>query len=210
MGRGFRRVWTEVATPVKNETGTRAQQPVRLELWPYAAQTPLLEAALAVYARVWPERDREMAREGFTRYAGYDAFHGLVALVNGEPVGVGYGARSYPGIPWHDLVAPVLGAEHPALQDAWRLVELAVVAEWQGHGIGGRLHDELLAAQRCRRALVSTGVSNLRARRMYERRGWEYVLEELRPVGEPGVYVVMARDGRGEARDERGERRVVG
>ena len=147
----------------------------RLRLCPYTAASPLLDAALDVYRRVWPDRDSLVARETFTRYGGYRDFHGLVALLDGEPVGVGYGARSYPGIPWHDRVAPVLGAGHPALQDAWRLVELAVVEAYRGIGIGGRLHDRLLAAQPCPRALLSTGVSNTRARRMYERRGWDYV-----------------------------------
>jgi ribosomal protein S18 acetylase RimI-like enzyme len=63
---------------------------------------------------------------------------------------------------------PRLGSDHPALQDAWRLVELAVAEPHRGLGIGGRLHDALLAAQPCPRALLSTGVANQRARAIYE------------------------------------------
>jgi ribosomal protein S18 acetylase RimI-like enzyme len=170
-----------------------------IRLVSYARGSPLLADALAVYARVWPERDRAESEEGFTRYAGYAEFRGLVAFAGDEPVGVGYGARSVPGIPWHDLVAPVLGFDHPALQDAWRLVELAVVSECRGAGIGGRLHDALLASQPCGRALLSTAVSNWMARRMYERRGWEYVVTDFQVPGDfrvPGQserYVIMGR-----------------
>jgi ribosomal protein S18 acetylase RimI-like enzyme len=164
-----------------------------IRLVQYTQQDPLLETALAVYAQVWPERDREYAREGFTRYAGYHDFHGLVAFLDDAPVGVAYGARSQPGVPWHDIVSDMFGADHPALQDAWRLVELAVVEDARGLGIGGQLHDALLARHGCAQALLSTAVSNTRARGMYERRGWHYVVESFQPEGEPHAYVMMGR-----------------
>ena len=165
-----------------------------IRLLPYTQQSPLLNEALRIYAHVWPDRDPDAAREGFTRYAGYADFHGFVALNGDEPAGVGYGARSVPGIPWHDLVAPRLGVEHPALQDAFRIVELAVVEAHQGHGIGGQLHDALLAAQPCPRALISTNVTNQRARAMYERRGWRYLHESFAVPDDPNRYVIMARE----------------
>lgn len=165
-----------------------------VELHPYSARSPLLDAALAVYASVWPARDPADAREGFTRYAGYRDFVGFVAVLDGEAIGVGYGARSYPGVPWHDVVAPLLGTDHPALRDAWRLVELAVVTEHRRAGIGALLHDALLAAQPCPRALLSTSVTNYPARTLYERRGWYYVLRELNVEMQSGTYVVMAKE----------------
>jgi ribosomal protein S18 acetylase RimI-like enzyme len=167
---------------------------VTVKLITYTRDSPLLDEALRVYARVWPRRDPAVAREGFTRYAGYRDFHGFVAVQDDVPVGVGYGARSYPGVPWHDLVAPVLEESHPALRDAWRLVELAVIEEHRRQGIGGRLHDALLAAQPCPRALLSTSVANQRARAMYERRGWQYVHRDLAVEGEPLPYVIMSKE----------------
>ena len=160
----------------------------------YTQQSPLLEDALRIYARVWPDRDPDVARETFTRYAGYPDFRGFVALVGDEPAGVGYGARSSPGVPWHDLVAPRLGADHPALQDAFRIVELAVIVEHQGKGIGGQLHDMLLATQPCPRALISTGVDNQRARTLYEGRGWRYLDTAFVVPGETQQYVIMAKE----------------
>jgi GNAT superfamily N-acetyltransferase len=159
----------------------------------YDRESPLLERALEVYARVWPDRDREEAREGFPRYAGYAGFHGLVAFDGDEPVGTGYGANSVPGIWWHDQTAAIIGGDHPALQDAWRLVELAVVAEYRGQGGGGRIHDTLIAAQPCPHLLLCTGVWNTAARQMYLARGWQVVADDLTYPGQPHPYVVMAR-----------------
>jgi GNAT superfamily N-acetyltransferase len=165
-----------------------------IRLRPYDRDSPLLEEALAVYARVWPDRNRDEARENFTRYAGYADFHGLVAFVGEEAVGVGYGTRSIPGIWWHDQVTPQLGLDHPALQDAWRLVELAVVETHRRLGIGGQLHDALLAAQSCSRVLLCTGVANERARTMYERRGWHYVAPSFEFPGESHPYAIMGKE----------------
>jgi GNAT superfamily N-acetyltransferase len=165
-----------------------------IRLVPFTRESAALEDALRVYARVWPERDRDEARENFVRYAGYEGFRGLVAFVGEGAVGVGYGARSVPGIWWHDQVTPRLGAGHPALQDAWRLVELAVVEGRRGLGIGGRIHDALLAAQPCPRALLSTGVANVRARAMYERRGWYYVDPAFDFPGQPHPYAIMGKE----------------
>lgn len=167
--------------------------PDGVRLVPYTQSGPELELALEVYARVWPERDRAEAREGFTRYAGYDGFRGLIVLLGDEAVGVGYGARTQPGIPWHDWTVPILGADHPALQDAWRLVELAVVPERQGLGIGGALHDALVAAQSCPHLLVVTAMSNTRARGMYARRGWQDVALDVEYAEQPQRYAIMGR-----------------
>jgi ribosomal protein S18 acetylase RimI-like enzyme len=165
-----------------------------IRLLPYDRDSSLLEEALRVYARVWPERDRAEARENFTRYAGYDGFRGLVAFAGEEAVGVGYGARSIPGIWWHDQVTPQLGPDHPALHDAWRLVELAVVETHRRLGIGGQLHDALLAAQPCPRALLSTAVTNERARTLYERRDWYYVHPAFAFPGQPHPYAIMGKE----------------
>ena len=73
-------------------------------------------------------------------------------------------------------------------------VELAVAEEQQGQGIGGRLHDHLLASQPCPRALISTNVTNQRARRIYERRGWYYLHESFDVPGDPHRYVIMAKE----------------
>jgi GNAT superfamily N-acetyltransferase len=165
-----------------------------ITLHAYTRDSPLLEAALEIYARVWPERDREVTKANFMGYTGFEEFHGFVARAGGEYTGVAFGARSRPGRWWHDQVTPVLGVDHPALQDAWRLMELAVIESHQGQGIGGLLHDALLEKQPCPRVLLSTGVGNERARRMYERRGWYYVHASVDFPGESYPYAIMGKE----------------
>jgi ribosomal protein S18 acetylase RimI-like enzyme len=160
----------------------------------YTRDSPLLEDALNVYTRVWPERDPDEARENFVRYAGYGGFRGLVAFAGDVAAGVGYGANSEPGVWWHDQVGPVLGDDHPALHDSWRLVELAVIKEYRRHGVGGQLHDALIASQPCPRVLLCTAVANDRARAIYERRGWYYVHPYFDFPGEPHPYVIMGKE----------------
>ncbi len=168
----------------------------KIRLAPYTADSPRLEDALRVYARVWPDRDAAETREGFTRYATYTDFVGLVAYRDDEAVGIGYGARSQAGVPWHDLMAPLLGNDHPALQETWRLVELAVDPDYQGYGIGGQLHDALIRAQPCPRVVLSTSATNQRARSMYERRGWTYIESSLHIPGHSEPYAIMGKETR--------------
>lgn len=87
-----------------------------------------------------------------------------------------------------------MGVSHPALQDAWVLVELAVLDMHRGKGIGAALHHALLTDQPCPRALLSTEVKNTSARRFYERFGWRCIHSgfKFREEGEP--FIVMARE----------------
>ncbi|HUG13836.1 MAG TPA: hypothetical protein VMM78_02365 [Thermomicrobiales bacterium] len=59
------------------------------------------------------------------------------------------------------------------------------------HGLVSRLHDALLAAQPCPRALVCTGHDNSIARGKYERRGWNYVDMCLLEPETGHRYVIM-------------------
>lgn len=130
--------------------------------------------AVTIYCATWPNdaQDMQAVNAFFTRYAGMPDYHGLVARRAGWAVGYGFGVRSEPGNWWHDTVAEQVGADNPALHDAWCLVNLAVAEEERGKGIGALLLSRLLAAQPCPRALLSTEAPNKTARHFYERRGW--------------------------------------
>lgn len=142
---------------------------------PFDIDSPYFEGAVQVYAQTW-SYPWGTAHSYFMRYAGtFPDFRGYVAMTDDRIVGMGFGTRSLPGQWWHDRVATQVGITHASLQDAWVLTELAVLAPYQGVHIGAALHDALLAAQPCPRALLSTDVSNLRARAFYERRGWRYL-----------------------------------
>ncbi len=150
---------------------------------PLQPGTPHFADAVRLYLTIWPG-DAPAISSFFTRYAALPDYHGLVALCDGALAGFGFGTRSLPGSWWHDRVGVQVGAEHPALQDAWTLVDLAVAPEHRGHGLGGALLE----------ALLSTEMSNTGAQRLYERHGWRYLHPGF--VFTPGdqPYVVMCRE----------------
>ncbi len=169
------------------------QPPSGYSFAPLQPGAPSFDDAVRLYLATW-SGDTQTISDFFTRYAALPDYHGLVALREGALAGFGFGTRSMPGNWWHDRVAAQVGAEHPALQDAWVLVDLAVAPEHRGKGLGGALMEALLAAQPCPRALLSTEVNNAGARRLYERHGWSYLHPGF--VFNPGdqPFVVMRRE----------------
>ena len=162
-------------------------------LAPFDTSSPYLDDAVWIYVETWPD-DTEQIRSFISRYATYPDFRGQVALVEDKVIGMGFGVRSLPGDWWHDRVADRVGSNHPALQDAWVLVELAVLEIYRGEGIGGAIHDALLHSQPCSRALLSTEVKNKGARRFYERHGWQYLLADYKFREDDVPFVVLSRE----------------
>ncbi len=174
---------------------TRNDPPPGYSFAPLRLGAPFFDDAVRLYVATWPDDGGALGiTDLFTRYAALPDYHGLVALRDDALVGFGLGARSALGQWWHDRVAAQVGAQHPALQDVWALVDLAVAPEHRGHGVGSALMGALLAAQPCPRALLSTEVSNTGARRLYERLGWSYLHPGF--AFNPGdkSYVVMCRE----------------
>lgn len=164
-----------------------------IQLTPFSADSPLLDEAVKLSIAEWPAPEDQI--HGFiARYATLPDFRGLIALVDGEPAGMGFGVRSLPGNWWHDRVAEQVGADHPALQDAWVLVSLVMRPALRNHGIGAALLDALLATQPCPRTLLSTQVANTGAQRFYTRHGWRILHPGFvfTPGQEP--FVVMQRE----------------
>jgi GNAT superfamily N-acetyltransferase len=165
-----------------------------IEIRPFEADGECLDGIARVYRQAlnldWGG-EYAMLKQYAERFAG---FRGRVALARGDVVGVGWGTRSVAGEWLYDRVAANAGADHPALQDAWLLVVLAVLEEYRGQGIGSRLHHDLLDAQPCPRALVSTHVENDGARRLYERHGWQYFRPECLVEAGPRRLVVLHQE----------------
>ncbi len=134
----------------------------------------ILREAVRIYATVW-QRDTEDSFVFFRSSLDLPEYVGYAALLQDRVVGFAWGTASLPGQWWHDKVAQRVNPAHPALQNAWVLTELAVLAPYRNQNIGGLLHDRVLAEQPFPNALLSTQVSNIGARRFYERRGWRYL-----------------------------------
>ncbi len=171
------------------------QSPISTSSWsPLTLGSPHFEAAIRVYTTVFL-REWEPSLALFSEQARRRDFRGSVALVDGTVIGMGFGARAEAGHYWYDGIAEQVGADHPALQQAWNLVELAVVADYRRQYIGTSLVDVLLAAQPCSRALLSVIVGNTTARQFYERRDWKYLHLGLTFATAPHKqYAIMGRE----------------
>jgi ribosomal protein S18 acetylase RimI-like enzyme len=141
---------------------------------------------------------REFGSERVPRHAGRDGFRFLGAFgPGGRLVGFVYGYTGAPGHWWYDKVAAGLDARTRAewLEPVhFELTEIAVDPPYQGRGLGGRLHDAVLAGLPHERALLSALADNTRVIRFYEERGWRVLLPKLRfEQGRP-LFAILGKE----------------
>jgi GNAT superfamily N-acetyltransferase len=114
----------------------------------------LLEEILPVYRSAFGAPPYRTGEEGVQRFAvrfpamtELPGFECSVARVAGTAVGFAFGFTSVPGLPWRERIVAALSPPEAErwFADSFELVELAVAPEHQGFGIGGRVHDALLA-----------------------------------------------------------------
>ena len=164
-----------------------------MDLVPFSRTSPLLSDAVNIYVATWGH-SRDASYQFIYQYAGFPGFAGFVALVEGQPVGMGFGVDARRGNWWVDTVASALGPSHPALSDAWTLVELAVAPGHRDLGYGTIIHDALWLSHNRPRTVLSTQQNNLGAQRLYLRLGWQIIHPGLLFAGNPVPYVIMARE----------------
>jgi GNAT superfamily N-acetyltransferase len=113
-----------------------------------------------------------------------------------EVVGFAYGYADTPDQWWHVQVAQVMDSRIATkwLSDSFRLAEMAVTPQAQGQGTGGLLHDHLLGGLSYQKALLSTMAAETNAYRMYLKRGWVVLLNEIYFPGVTRPYRIMGLD----------------
>jgi GNAT superfamily N-acetyltransferase len=138
----------------------------------------------AFCAPPWEEGEddvRSFGDEQLPKHVSREGFRLAVAREENDVVGFAYGYTGRRGQPWTDhivsVVSPTLAAEW--LGGHFEFVELAVVPGWQGRGVGGALHDRLLADLPHERALLATWREEYPAWHLYRARGWELLEPEL-------------------------------
>jgi GNAT superfamily N-acetyltransferase len=138
------------------------------------------------FARSLPQHVR---REGFRISAALD--HGT-----DEVVGFAYGHANTPDQWWHAQVAKVIDSRIATewLSNSFRLAEIAVAPKAQGQGTGGLLHDHLLGRLPYQKAVLSTMATETNAYRMYLKRGWVVLLNEISFPGVARPYRIMGLD----------------
>lgn len=168
-------------------------QTSNISIGPFTIASPFFDDVVNVYAQVFGD-EQDSSYYFISHYMAYPDFRGFAALQGEQVIGIGFGTRSFPGNWWHDRVAEQVGADNPALQNAWVLVELGILPQHQGRGIGTLLHNTLLASQPYPRALLSTEIANSGARKLYERLGWQYLHQGFVFKKGQAPYVVMHKE----------------
>lgn len=159
-----------------DELTTLAVAPEELEAWSGSLRT----CYCAIFGG--PRWDApEQAAGAFTHRlrlkASFNGFRMVLALAEGSRlVGFAYGAASFGGAlePSYAWLARALGPKvtHTALLGAFEVMDLGVVPWAREHGVGSRLHDDLLRGIVYERAWLMTRADATTARTFYQRRGW--------------------------------------
>ena len=149
-------------------------------------------------SEVWTDVTEERLREILPRHAGRRGFRFLAARSSdGTLAGFAYGYLGAAGEWWHDIVADAMseGARERWLAPGhFEFVELHVRRECRRRGVGGRLHDALLAGLASPTAVLSTQTDNGAALHLYHGRGWEVVVERLRFAPGGREFCVLGLD----------------
>ena len=165
----------------------------------------VLEGIRATYREVFrrtPYFETEESARLFAEYLpGYierEAFRCCVAedmTTTRTVIGFAYGYSSLPGTWWYDNIAAALHGEQIAewLRGAFEFAEFAVRPNWQGKGIGGRLHDCLLEDLPHRTAVLTTLDADIEAVHLYYSRGWKDLRRNFRGPGFDQPYRIMGK-----------------
>jgi GNAT superfamily N-acetyltransferase len=180
---------------------------IRIESWTAAQLAARLTDVMRVYRRAFldvheafPAR-AEIERTAHARsHLQRPGLRGVAALDGQQLVGIGYGQPGAPGQWWHDVVVTAVSAERGRsgaedwLGSCFEVVELHVLPSHQGHGIGRRVLEQLLAeADERTAALSALEPDGGPARRLYTAQGFIPLLREFRFPGGPTRYAVLAK-----------------
>lgn len=133
--------------------------------------------------------DRHLQRQGYRCIVARPSAKGPI-------IGFAFGYTAQPGQWWRDTVASVLTPEQVQrwLSDCFELAELAVAPAFQGRGIGGKLHDTLLANLTHQTAALSTIQAESNALHLYRKRGYVTLVKDLIFPGGFRNYTIMSLD----------------
>jgi len=164
-------------------------------------QVQILQVYEAAFSPPPYRRDRfavQTFARSLERHLRYRDFRLCTAREAGSDrlLGFTYGYTGATGQWWYDLVATVM---RPADVERWlsggfEFVELAVLPGAQGRGIGGTLHDALLAGLPHRTAALSTLQQETDALHLYRKRGWTVLIDRFVFPAAPQPYQIMGLD----------------
>jgi ribosomal protein S18 acetylase RimI-like enzyme len=167
--------------------------------------SPLKADLVSIYREAFQAPPYEKSRAEIDEFMHFLPIHAaqpgfrLLLAIESETqkvIGFTYGRSVTARLPWNDLVKPSLRSADLSkwLKDAYQVVEMAVHPEAQGQGVGSQLHDRLLKDLSHRRAVLSTMTAETPASRLYLRKGWKVLVDELVVPDVPRPYCVMGLD----------------
>jgi GNAT superfamily N-acetyltransferase len=167
-------------------SGVDAELPAILEVYRAAFSPAPYFAGPAQLAHIRNVIPAHARRSGFRCVTAHDK-------TTSRLIGFAYGYTGARGQWWTDQVSSALarGERDQWLPGHFEFVELAVDPAFQGQGIGGRLHDLLIAGRTEGRALLSTIDQPTPARALYERRGWVTLRRNFHFAGGDKPYRIM-------------------
>lgn len=129
------------------------------------------------------------------RYRAGFRFVGALDQDGRELIGFAYGYTCAGGQWWYERVKAAAGPDFaPAwLNGSFQVAEVAVQPDWQGHGVGGQVFDQLIENLPHPRAVLSTIDQDTPASRLYERRGWQVLLQPMHFPSVTRPYKILGR-----------------
>jgi len=160
----------------------------------------LLDVYRRAFLDVYEPNPKQAARERLSLMQQHRTRPGLrltYAQEDGELVGFCYTYRGQAGQWWHDVVRRSLD-EHVGttwLGDCREVVELHVLPQYQGSGLGRRLlRTALDGAAEQTAALSALDLPDSRALRLYQSEGFVPLLENFTFPGSGTRYVILAKE----------------
>ena len=131
--------------------------------------------------------EKHATREGFKLCTAKDG--------EGRIIGFSYGYRGLPDHWWHRNVSRFFLSHEidEWMIDYFEFVELGVHPDFRGAGVGTTLHDKLLEGLPYRTAMLSTQAENTASIRLYEKRRWVLVKNNITFPGSDVLWVIMGR-----------------
>lgn len=131
---------------------------------------------------------RHIKRTGFTSCACYSSLGHLRGIV--------YGFQGVPGDWWHERVRDNLRLEvqEKWMRDSFEIAEVAVDPDFHGRGIGFRMMQFILEKVHQKSALLTVRVDNHSGKNLYQKCGFETLIDKLAFAGDPDLYAVMGID----------------
>ena len=177
---------------------------LQITVHPFSAENVRLsqEQVVAIYADAfrpapYKKTDEEIAEfeaqlTPATKRKGFVAAVAQIESV-GQPIGFCYGYTVSADTYFYKLVAKNLNdaAKTFWLTDCFQLTEMAVLPHYQGRGIGGELHNTLLNAQSHPKAILATMKTPSNATALYEKRGWQVLIDYLKVPQLNRAYQIM-------------------